>query len=113
MREAVGPGAATRSRFRVPYVPTPGSGLAYIGPMQQAYRQLLRTFGRGWERGAVDEIASVFASDAVFRETPFTEPSTGLEAIRAYWRDVPANYFFNDTTTTEIYTAGPWFATEF
>src|SRR5437870_7127225 len=82
MREAVGPGAATRSRFRVPYVPTLGSGLAYIGPMQQAYRELLETFGRGWERGAVDEIASVFASDAVFRETPFTEPSTGLEAIR-------------------------------
>jgi ketosteroid isomerase-like protein len=81
--------------------------------MQQAYRQLLDTFGRGWESGAVDEIASVFAPDAVFRETPFGQPSAGLEAIRAYWRDVPANQAEVTFKAGEIYIAGPWFATEF
>ena len=81
--------------------------------MQQAYRELLETFGRGWERGAIDEIASVFTPDAVFRETPFSEPSAGLEAIRAYWRDVPANQAEVTFKAGEIYTAGPWFATEF
>ena len=51
--------------------------------MAEAYRELLDTFGRGWERGAVDEIASVFAPDAVFLETPFSAKSTGIDAIRA------------------------------
>ena len=42
--------------------------------MAEAYRELLDTFGRGWERGAVDEIASVFAPDAVVQ--------AGLEYVR-------------------------------
>ncbi len=54
--------------------------------MDEAYRQMVDTFGRGWERGDVDELVSVFAPDAVFLETPFSERA-----------DV----------------AGPWFAIEF
>src|SRR2546426_12004613 len=60
-----------------------------LGAMAEAYRELLDTFGRGWERGAVDEIASVFAPDAVFLETPFSAKSVGIDAIRAYWNDIP------------------------
>ena len=81
--------------------------------MQEAYRELVNAFGRGWEHGAVDEIAAVFTPDAVFLGTPFSEQSTGLEAIRAYWQDVPANQADVTFKAGEIYVAGPWFATEF
>jgi ketosteroid isomerase-like protein len=81
--------------------------------MHEAYRELLNAFGRGWERGAVDDIAAVFSPDAVFLGTPFGEQSTGLEAIRAYWKDVPANQAEVTFKAGEIYVAGPWFATEF
>ncbi|HVH67551.1 MAG TPA: nuclear transport factor 2 family protein [Gemmatimonadales bacterium] len=81
--------------------------------MNDAYRALLDTFGRGWERGAVDDIASVFTPDAAFLETPFSDKSVGLDAIRAYWKDVPANQAEVTFKAGEIYAAGPWFATEF
>src|SRR2546428_13948962 len=64
---------------------------AILGAMHEAYRQLLETFGRGWEGGDVDTIVSVFAPDAVFLETPFSERSVGGDAIRAYWKDIPVN----------------------
>ncbi len=81
--------------------------------MNEAYRELLDAFGRGWERGDVDAIASVFAPDAVFLETPFGARSAGVDAIRAYWTDVPANQAEVTFKSGEIYVAGPWFATEF
>jgi len=56
---------------------------------------------------------SVFAPDAVFKETPFSEPLRGQEAIRGYWADVPLHQSEITFTSGEIFTAGPWFATEF
>src|SRR5882724_3064320 len=84
-----------------------------LGAMAEAYRELLDTFGRGWERGAVDEIASVFAPDAVFLETPFSAKSVGIEAIRAYWNDIPQNQADVTFKSGELFVAGAWFATEF
>src|SRR5205807_9055244 len=55
---------------------------AILGAMNAAYRQLLDSFGRGWEAGDVDGIVSVFAPDAVFLETPFSEQSVGSDADR-------------------------------
>ena len=81
--------------------------------MSEAYRQLIDTFGRGWERGDVETIASVFAPDAVFLETPFSAKEAGIDAIRAYWRDVPTNQAEVSFRSGEIYVAGPWFSTEF
>ena len=81
--------------------------------MHEAYRQLLETFGRGWEGGDVDTIVSVFAPDAVFLETPFSERSVGGDAIRAYWKDIPVNQAEVTFKAGEIYAAGPWFAAEF
>jgi ketosteroid isomerase-like protein len=81
--------------------------------MSDAYRELLDTFGRGWEHGAVDEIVSVFAADAVFVENPFSKPSAGIDAIRAYWKDVPHNQADVTFKAGEVFVAGPWFATEF
>ena len=81
--------------------------------MNAAYRQLLETFGQGWGAGDVDTILSVFAPDAVFLETPFSEQSVGIDAIRAYWKDIPVNQADVTFKSGEIYAAGPWFATEF
>src|SRR2546426_12394744 len=84
-----------------------------LGAMNAAYRQLLETFGRGWGAGDVDGILSVFAPDAVFLETPFSEQSVGIDAIRAYWKDIPVNQADVTFKAGEIYAAGPRLATEF
>lgn len=79
----------------------------------QLGRDLIDTFARGWAKGQVDLILSVFGDDAVFVETPFAEPLQGGVAIRRYWSEVPANQSEITVTTGEIFTVGPWFSTEF
>jgi ketosteroid isomerase-like protein len=81
--------------------------------MSEDYRDLIDTFGKGWERGDVEAVSSVFADDAVFVETPFSKPDRGLAAIRAYWKDIPLHQSETKFSSGEIYVAGPWFATEF
>ena len=56
---------------------------------------------------------SVYAPEAVFVETPFSEPIRGAEQIRRYWLDVPLHQSEITFTSGEIYGAGPWFSTEF
>ena len=81
--------------------------------MSATYRELVDTLGRGWEKGDVEAICSVFSDDAVFIETPFSPPDSGIAAIRAYWRDIPLTQAEVSFKSGEIYVAGPWFATEF
>ena len=81
--------------------------------MSAVYRELLEQFGSAWERGDVDAIAAVFAPDAVFLGTPFGERTAGIDAIRAYWKDVPLNQAEVTFKAGEIHAAGPWFAAEF
>jgi ketosteroid isomerase-like protein len=76
-------------------------------------RSLIDTFGAGWAKGNTDLLMSVYASDAVFIETPFTSALRGAAAIRAYWNEVPYNQSEITFTSGEIYAAGPWFSTEF
>jgi ketosteroid isomerase-like protein len=76
-------------------------------------RNLVNRFEDGWMRGDTNLIASLFTEEAVFLETPFSEPLVGVQAIRRYWSDVPVNQAEIKVTTGEIYTAGPWFSTEF
>ncbi len=58
-------------------------------------------------------LVSVFAEQAVFIETPFAQPVTGVQAIRRYWSDVAYYQSEISVSTGEIYVAGPWFSTEF
>jgi ketosteroid isomerase-like protein len=81
--------------------------------MSDEFRALVDTFAKGWERGDVDKLCSVFVEDAVFLETPFSEPDRGIAAIRAYWKDIPLHQAETRVSSGEIYVAGPWFATEF
>ena len=76
-------------------------------------RTLVDAFGKGWTRGSVDLIMSVFAPDAVFVETPFSLPLAGTDAIRGYWAEAPYNQSEVAFSSGEIYAAGPWFSTEF
>jgi ketosteroid isomerase-like protein len=76
-------------------------------------RQLVDTFGKGWEKGDPDLIMSVFAPDIVFLDAPFGEPRRGQEAVREYWADVPLHQSEVRFRSGEIFTTGPWFATEF
>ena len=76
-------------------------------------RDLVDTFAEGWSRVQLDRILSVFTPDAVFQETPFADRLAGTEAIRRYWSDVPYHQSEITVTTGEIFTVGPWFATEF
>lgn len=76
-------------------------------------RDLVDTFAEGWSRAQLDRILSVFTPEAVFQETPFAERLAGTEAIRRYWSDVPYHQSEITITTGEIFTVGPWFATEF
>jgi ketosteroid isomerase-like protein len=76
-------------------------------------RTLVDAFGAGWARANVDQVLSVFTPQAVFVETPFSEPLRGTEAIRRWWQDVPYSQSEITFTSGEIYAAGPWFSTEF
>ena len=76
-------------------------------------RTLIDTFGKGWSKPNVDLLMSVFASNAVFIETPFSDPIRGTDAIRRWWLDVPFSQSEIHFTSGEIYAAGPWFSTEF
>jgi SnoaL-like protein len=76
-------------------------------------RTLIDTFGTGWTRGSVELIMSVYAPDAVLIETPFSPPLVGDAAIRGYWAEMPYNQSEVTFTAGEIFSAGPWFSTEF
>jgi hypothetical protein len=76
-------------------------------------RTLIDTFGRGWSKLRVDLIASVYTPDAVFLETPFSAPITGIDGIRKYWADVPYHQSEVTFSSGEIFVAGPWFSSEF
>ena len=70
-------------------------------------RTLVDTFGKGWAKGDVPLLMSVFSDDAVFIETPFAQPRAGREAILNYWRDVPVHQAEVTFTSGEVFTVGP------
>jgi ketosteroid isomerase-like protein len=77
------------------------------------YRELIDTFGDAWQVADIDRLVSVFSTDAVFVETPFSRKDTGIGAIRAYWQDLPTTQAEVSFRSGEIFEVGPWFATEF
>src|SRR5207245_10044368 len=82
MRFSIGRSSILGGCLRLAYVAIEALGLAYIGAMNEAYRRLVDAFGRGWERGDPEELLSVFTTDAVSLETPFSDKHTRHAAIR-------------------------------
>jgi ketosteroid isomerase-like protein len=76
-------------------------------------RSLIDTFGKGWATSDINLLMTVYAPEAVFIETPFSQPLKGTDAIRGYWNEVPYNHSEISFSSGEIYAAGPWFSTEF
>lgn len=76
-------------------------------------RSLVDTFGKGWAKQDIDLLGSVFADEALFRETPFAQPRTGIGAIREYWRDIGYHQSEGRFSSGEVFTVGPWFSAEF
>ena len=76
-------------------------------------RTLMDAFGKGWAKADASSILLVYAREAVFIETPFSEPIKGIDALREYWLDVSYHQSEITFTSGEIYAAGPWFSTEF
>jgi ketosteroid isomerase-like protein len=93
--------------------PSQAAGAGSVSDIRTLGRGLIDSFGNGWSRANVDLMVSVYSPDAVFVETPFSEPLRGIEAIRRYWLEVPYNQSEISFSSGEIYGAGPWFSTEF
>jgi len=91
----------------------PTSPLPEQGSTRALGRYLIDILGKGWSKGDLDLLMSVFAAEVVFVETPFSEPLRGIDAVRGYWADVPYHQSEVTFTSGEIYAAGPWFSTEF
>lgn len=83
------------------------------GDIRALGRTLVDEFGRGWSKAKVDVMMGVFSPDPVFQEGPFSEPFRGADAVHGYWGDVPLHQSEITFTSGEIFTIGPWFATEF
>jgi ketosteroid isomerase-like protein len=45
----------------------------------------IEQYGRAWHEKDAEAVVRIFTEDAVYRSSPFREPSVGSEGIRAYW----------------------------
>ncbi|HET6577900.1 MAG TPA: nuclear transport factor 2 family protein [Gemmatimonadales bacterium] len=91
----------------------PAAASEQVYDARELGRTLIDRFGGGWAKSDIDLLTSVFAPEATFVETPFSEPIRGANAIRRWWLDVPYSQSEISFTSGEIYSAGPWFSTEF
>jgi ketosteroid isomerase-like protein len=51
----------------------------------------LAAYGRAWETRDADAASALFARDAEYFETPYSEPFVGPEGVRNYWAKVTAD----------------------
>jgi len=77
------------------------------------FRALLDEFAAGWNQGEPRRMADAFLVDGVLQMGPFEAPLQGRAAILGYWRDVPLAQSNVSFRYGEIFSTGPWFATEF
>lgn len=111
MGGAVGARACKLSRMETE--DHPAAELPEHGATRLLGRTLIDTFGKGWESGNLDLLMSVYTGGVVFVETPFSKPLSGTDEVRAYWAETPYHQSEIVFTSGEIYSAGPWFSTEF
>ncbi len=61
-----------------------------MSPMpEQPFHDWMAALGAAWEARDPAAAAALFAEDVRYHETPFDEPMVGVEAVRAYWAEVP------------------------
>jgi ketosteroid isomerase-like protein len=54
----------------------------------ESLRAWLESYRLAWEGRDPEVIVRLFAEDATYQETPFTQAMEGREAIQQYWSDV-------------------------
>jgi hypothetical protein len=71
-----------------------------------AAQDLLAELKRGWEGRLPDVIVDLFAADADYRESPFTQALAGHNAIRQRWNDICARQVNVDFDPERIWVNG-------
>jgi uncharacterized protein (TIGR02246 family) len=56
----------------------------------ESLRAWLEGYRLAWEGRDPEAVSRLFAEDATYQETPFTQPMHGRAAIRQYWSEVVA-----------------------
>ena len=52
---------------------------------REAVHEWLRAYAAAWASRDAGAAAGLFTPDAIYRSSPFREPSVGTEGVRAYW----------------------------
>lgn len=55
------------------------------------FNRWLSRYGTAWEEGNPQKIGDLFAEEASYQITPFSNPLVGRDAIQEYWQAGPAN----------------------
>jgi hypothetical protein len=84
-----------------------------VSGTEAEFRALLDQFAEGWNQGEPRRMADAFLVNGVLQLGPFEAPLVGRPAILDYWRDVPLAQENVSFRFGEIFSVGPWFATEF
>jgi ketosteroid isomerase-like protein len=51
----------------------------------------IEDYADAWRRGDDEVVGELFTEDAVYRSSPFRQPTVGRDAIREYWRNATAS----------------------
>ena len=82
----------------------------------ESLRRWLDSYRSAWEERDPDAVIRLFAEDATYQETPFSQPMRGREAIRQYWsRAVVAyqeaiQFGYEVLAITEVSAIAHWWA---
>ena len=82
----------------------------------ESLRSWLEGYRSAWEERDPEAVISLFAEDATYQETPFSQPMRGREAIRQYWSRAVACYQeqirfgYEVLAITEVSAIAHWWA---
>jgi uncharacterized protein (TIGR02246 family) len=82
----------------------------------ESLRRWLDSYRSAWEERDPEAVIRLFAEDATYQETPFSQPMRGREAIRQYWsRAVVAyqeaiQFGYEVLAITEVSAIAHWWA---
>ena len=82
----------------------------------ESLRTWLDSYGSAWEERDPEAVIRLFAEDATYQETPFSQPMRGREAIRQYWSKAVVAYqeqvrfAFEVLAITEVTAIAHWWA---
>ena len=67
---------------------------------------LLAQIQLGWQERQPETVVALFASDADYRENPFTQSLSGHNAIRARWNDICARQVNIEFDAERVWVSG-------